>query len=1179
MTRNEERRRHLRRTRDALEELECTLFTSPDGNGDASLAGTSSDVDADHYAYMGRTSRFVPAAPAMKARPLEAADTRHPPHREKRKRKSRSKQMVIKMRDVEGTGGGSVTSREKNSQSSQSTNALTPDHAAQRQRHRPPVSPLQSVSGDREGGATPDTHDGADERADGIPLPFVSPAARFAALCAASSKNKGLSRKNAQRLTQNSLLGYGSVVRTDEYTFGVGGGANVSDDDEDDDVVGDESDHARAGTVHFRFTGAFSDATSDSKVLPSTAVSHEAGVGAQQQQHPRGRTGRGSGSAGETTAADGVVLAVSIRGMSPLHADTGVVHPFVRVWVVSCVTGQSLVQESAAVPCAVTHPFDMRAHKSRAPWWDAKVALRLSSERLRGAASDAMLLVEVLDFGNETIHGFPLLRSGLYPICWGFMMLRDCTGRSALASAENVHVQMYRYPQRMPWYLTWLKALLPSSWSAAGARLQTSDLSNVLGSRPRVSSGPDITTDVPSIYHVFKFHFNRKIPYEGGMVLTLRQHSDTSYVPDTTDMLPYEEYLLSMLVSGGGSCAVPRSTHAAAADREVEGSDDRVPLRGRLTTSAVPASPWAPANENYYRMDGERSLLPHDVVQTSAVMGVVTCVCFTHNGTLFALGVYRHLQYIVELRNPLLPNMPVAATLLGHTGHFHRIVFQKEDRYMLSCSSDGTVRVWQPTHPNSPFSADACVGPSSVQCVCTLPHGFPVYAAIFHQEKIIAGGFSDQLFVWGYERPLEGELPSMATAADDSALHLTATFTPQLQISQNDDTAARSTRVLLGELIHRVDNAGVLTEGGEPTITLSLASNERSNRAWSVHANGAVVCWRAIGESSDRGGRASAAAQNWQMSVRHTADCDGASEVQVCGSYAIVVCGQAPLIFVFDATTCEQLRVVSTRLPPATPVSLLPDGEAFVGAVGDPSRLVAWECFDGGLCTPSTGYGQAAPLYSVARMSWAESQQLSVMVSRSPCTEEDMVRFLRGPSAPLPGQSPAAYYCAKQEEQYRLQNIPSEMTLLTVAGTVRKRSTVIQTMDHRASETFCAMFGGDLKAKRKAEYIAQRTQASKQRETERDSRRARLHQEVLMGDLTSPFATAAQSVPYDATEKGARMNAIINFWRGLVGQHKHGAEDLQRVDANAAVSESSVEPPPPATHRILQYLDEDGDAA
>lgn len=1176
----EEKPRHLRRTKDVLEKADCALFTSPDGDRDASAVDSSSDDSGESdeaYAYVGRTRRVGNvtardgATPAGDTQQRNVAEA-HRRHRSTLRGEQRSKRkaMVIKMREVEGKSG-SVTSHGMASQSSHSTNALTPDQAKNK-RHRRSSGPTPAAP-QRDAAAESDVPTTSDEdtHSDHTPLSYITPAARVAALCKASTKNKGLSRKNARRLTRKSLLGFGNqgLAPLD---------IAVEEDDNDEDA---EVEHAQAGTVHFRFTGAFSDATSDSKVLPAT--SHEVSGGKQRV------IGKAAAAASGAT-----VLALTIRGMSPLHADAGVVHPFVRAWVVSCVTGRSLVEASAAVPCAVTQPFDIRAHKTRAPWWDAKVALRLSTERLRGGAADAMLLLEVLDFGNETIHGFPLFRSGLYPICWGFLMLRDCTGRSNLVAAENVHVQMFRYPQRTPWYLTWLTALLPFSWSAAGAYLQTYDLNAALGDRLGLSHGADAVCDVPTIYHVFQLCFNRKIPYDGGMVVTMRQYCDAHYVPETTDMLPYEEYLLSMLVSGGGSCAVPRSA-AAAASLGSEGEADSdaraaaVPGGGRSATAAaagaaVPASSWAPAAENYYRMDGERSLLPHGVLQTSAVMGAVTCVCFAHNGTLFALGVCRHLQYLVELRNPLLPDMPVVATLLGHTGHLHRVVFQKEDRYMLSCSSDGTVRVWQPTHPNSSFSADACAGRASVQCVCTLPHGFPVYAAIFHQEKVIAGGFSDQLFVWGYERPLEGELPSMGSASaaeEDSALHLTATFTPELQISQNDDAGGKPTRVLLGELIARVDNAGVLVEGGEPTITLSIASNERSNRVWSVHANSAVVCWRAVGESASAGERAGRTASaekshNWQMSVRHTADCDGASEVQVNGSYAIVVCERAPLVFVFDATTCEQLRVVSTRLPAATPVSLLPDGEAFVGAVGDPSRLIAWECFDGGLCTAPTGYAQAAPLYSVVRMSWAESQQLCVMVSRSPCTEDDVVRFLRGPSAPAPGQSTAAYYYAQQAEQYRLQGMPSEITLLTVAGTARRRSTVIQTVDSRASEVLCAMFGGDLKAKRKSGYIARRTQASRQRETERDSRRARLHQEAMMSDPSSAFATMVNAVPYDATEKGARMNAIINFWRGLVGQHKHGTEDLQRLDAGASAAARTPPPPPFATHRVLQYLDEDG---
>ncbi|KAK7199704.1 WD domain, G-beta repeat [Novymonas esmeraldas] len=1193
----ESRPHPLRRQRGALEAPKSDLFSngeaslSDGGSRTASVSSSAGDGRGAHddSVFVGRTRRMgdphAPANQRHRRRHDTAAEAtvqrsvsrrrrerHHISHGSSSSAAAQRPAAVVHLYEAEDRSGPSsvsAASREKTSVTSLSTNALTPDAEEKRQRdrgdaqHRPrdnasaTPAPLADPAG---GGAAVDVVADTD-----APLPFSSPAVQWRARCDARSANpKGPSKKAMNELARAVMLGSADLSERR-------GGADWDNASAD---VGDATAGGGAGggggerTVHFRVTGAFEDDRGRS------APPRRAGSSSDARGDDGGDSRRSS-----QLSSGGAVVVLTVRGMSPLHADTGVVHPFVRAWVVSGATGRSLVQATAAVPCAVTHPFDLRAHKTRAPWWNAQVALRLSPDLLRSAVNDALLLLEVLDFGNESIHGFPLLRRGLYPICWGFLMLRDCAGRSNLSAADDVHVQLYRFPSRTPWYLTWLSAVLPVSWAAAGAAMQPSDLALAFGHPGGSRQGGDsVANDVPAIYEIFANANNRKIPYDGGMVIGVRQSRNAAFVPETTDMLAYEEYLLSMLVAGGGSSAVPRSSRSISADATPPPPLGRAGDRAAASTAAVPANPWAAAaaapQENYYRLDGERSLLPHDVLQATAVPGVVTCVSFSHGGSVVALGICRHLQYAVELRDPMLPDVPAVAHLVGHTGHIHRVVFQKEDSYLLSCSSDGTVRVWQPRGLNGIFSAESCAGPDGVHCVCTLPHGFPVYAAIFHQDKVVTGGFSDQLLVWDYEHTFESEMPSIPST-EDATLRLTATFTPEFNATTRSVDSlrqSRSTVPAVGELVHRIDAAGAAAAAareGEPTITLSLASNERSNRAWSVHANGAVVCWRATGESGGRGGKEG----GWEMSLRHRADCDGATEVEVRGAHAIVTCGSAPFVVVFDATTCEQLRVVNTRLPFTAPIHLLPDGETFAAAVGDSGRLLAWECFDGGLCTPATGYGKAAPNYTVARMAWAESQQLAVFVSRSPCSELEQLRHVQGPVAPAAGQSTTAFHCWQQEQQYRQCDMPSEATLLTIAGTVRRKATVIQTTDRHASDAFVAMFGGDVQPKRKAAYLAQRSRAIHQRAAERDTRNARLHPTALTSEPSALFATSAvANVPYEATEKGARMNAIVNFWRGLVSQHHHAEMDVELTEKAAAADTNNARP---STRRALRYVQDD----
>lgn len=1075
---------------------------------------------------------------------------------------------VVRLFDGEGRRGPWLSSvlQEKTSISSYNTTALSPDGDTKRRKNG------RGAHASRGSGNTTGTEEAAPAALAGsrafptvedgshAPLLFMSPATRLHAACQNSTKNKGLTKAEASLLTQRLLLGSTDAGRRHEADRW-----NVAIVAHDGEETGNTGGVGSERATQFRATGAFKG--EDESARPWHTGSSD-GHACQRRGSAESITSSKLAAAGASDE-HGVVLVLTIRGMSPLHADASVVHPLVRAWVVSCATGRSLVQASTSVPCAVTHPFDLRAHKTRAPWWNAQLALRLRSEQMRTAADDAMLLLEVLDFGNETIHGFPLLREGLYPICWGFLMLRDCVGRSNLLAADDLHVQLYRYPSRTPWYLSLLSALIPVSCSAAGAAFEPHGSS----AAPCCSDGPrvSIANDVPTIHTVFATANNRKIPYEGCIVLRVRQTSNTAFVPDTTEMLLYEEYLLSMLASNGGSDAVPRSSRCVSAAVNNEVSLGRMREEEGVRGAAVPACPWPTIvlPENYYRMDGERSLLPHEILQTTAVLGAVTCVSFAHSGSFVALGVCRHLQHVVELRNPLLPDVAVVACLVGHTGHIHRVVFQKEDKYLLSCSSDGTVRVWQPRSSESVLTREPSAGPDSMQCVCTLPHGFPVYTAVFHQDKIIAGGFSDQIFVWDYEHTIQGEMESMTTMGN-TTLRLITTFTPAHHTRTPPTDSQRTTREVPGQLVQRVDTAGA-TAAPEcvSTMTLSLASNERSNRVWSVHANSSVVCWRATVETASSGGGGS----RWQMSKRHTADCSGAAEVQVKGGYAIVTCGSAPIVFIFDATTCEQLRVVNTRLSFATPIHLLPDGEAFVAVVGDSSRLLAWECFDGGLCTPVSGYGKASPLFNVARMVWAESQQLAVFVSHSPSSEGEIARYKQGPMQPAAGQSAAAFHYRQQELQYRQGDIPTEATLITVAGTARGKSTVLLKTDRNSSDAFVKMFGGDVQPKRKATYLVERERAMHQRAAERATRNERLHPTTASTELSALFAApVATSIPYDVTEKGARMNTIVNFWRGLVSQHRRTAahpQEGERVSSSADAFGTQ-----PAAWRALQYIED-----
>lgn len=918
----------------------------------------------------------------------------------------------------------------------------------------------------------------------------------------------------------------------------------------------------------------------------------------EDQQHPQHQP--------ETAPATSLTFSITVRGMSPLHADGGVVHPFVRIWLVHCVTGENLVAPGAAVPCAITQPFDLRQRRSRSPWWEAEVALRLRTDLTPEALKEAAVLLEVLDCGNETIHGFFVPRFGLYPICWGYYLLYDCYGK-AHRSDENVHVQLFPFPLRAPWYVQTLQAILPfrlSSDAVYAPAEYSLDLGGVLGRPPHGAppplSAPPNSTTPPVVFQVFKNPMNRKVTYAGGLVISVKLLQSSSYYPSTTDMLPYEEYLLNLLIAGGGSSAVPRRTPGTTAESILQATRmqraNPWSLGRSMLTRSLSMVNTSTLGQAYYRLPGERTLPPTSTLQIAVVSGRVTCVAFSHNGSVVALGITRHLQYVVELRNPLTPEMGVQWQLPGHMGHIHEVVFQRNDRTLLSCSSDKTVRVWRPATMDGVFDVNT-LATTTVVCVSLLSHGFPVYCAIFHQEHIITGGFDAMLRTWRFAQPLadaddrEGGNPAAVSAPSieevGSSLRLTATFTPGLESSASPSSLTTAVRGMLGELVHHTE----VDEEETAAMVLSLASNESGNRVWSVNSHGVVICWRAVYEKQRKGNRV------WQMTERSREDCPGAKSVQVAGDIAIVAAlpsgtPTAPVVYVFHATSCEHLRLVRTRLPANAPVCLLPDGEAFAAGTAD-GKLAFVDCKDGSPCSAQDGYAKVQTKFPVDRLAWAAGQQLALLCSPSPC-----------PRMMLPNASAVLEQAALVEEQKATPGnaalpqreggygVPMELTAIAVVGTVRDTRSVIIASQDRASEQFCAACGGEVVRKRKSATLAARTLARKQRNPDASARRVRLQEVPTLPDVADFFAHTAMPMT-DFSDRNAKMSAIVNFWKGLVTQRARSRAATSRTghhpieESRSTRSDDSVHssddrrevrlgaPPIGSAHRVLQYTDLD----
>eukprot|EP00796_Vickermania_ingenoplastis_P013316 gene13316-9152_t len=800
------------------------------------------------------------------------------------------------------------------------------------------------------------------------------------------------------------------------------------------------------------------------------------------------------------------VLSVTVRGMSPLPADASVVHPFVRVWVLDCQTGRNLLGEGRHTQCGITQPFDLRMRATRCPWWEADLPLPLDGDACDDAARRAMVLFEVCDAGNESIYGTYIPRQGLQRLCWGFFMLYDTEGRLQLPR-ENFHVQLYPFPSETAWYTRLLQQFLPNGFASSAVFAPATEALDVGGTISRGGEVPEAVAQrqlgllrAPEVFRVFQDPTSRKVCFRGGLVASARLSADPQ--PVRPALLVYEEYLLNLLLKSGLATVSPLPPPLDTTEDEEAG-----PFVA--TTSYVPGRTGS--GPNFSREPGERALLPTHLVGTFLVEGRVTCMSLSHGGTVLAAGVTVNMSYEVQIRDSLSPSFECVRKLKGHTAHIHAVVFNRKDSLLVSCSADMTARVWKPS-PRRDEDERTAAHFAATRCVLVLPHAFPVYGAVFHQDHVVTCGCSPLLLAWKCDASLT--TPSTSSSSTPRSFtdgsQLTASFTPGSPFgdsAMSSSTPAPPGAAIASQIVSKVSNEA-------DTVILSISAAAKGNHIWSISSSGKVTCWRAVNERREKG----ASERVWQMSARRSLSCSGGTHIACDGKYVLVTCAKLPLSYIVEYATGQQLFAVPTRLPPDRPFHLLPDGDAFVAGAAD-GTLQAWECIDAGVCTPSGGYQKLRIPHDIRSISWATDRHLCAF----------------GSEAPLPQDS------ALLQQRAGLQ--PVERTAITIAGTVRHSASIVLSSGASAAEEFSRACGSLLSSKRRAAVtVAKTKERSRTRLMDKD-RDTRLY------DHKDTVLEFSEQVSLKQEERYNRMDFILNFWKGLTKQHRHRASGADEEDA------------------------------
>ncbi|KAJ7990818.1 hypothetical protein DPEC_G00290860 [Dallia pectoralis] len=186
---------------------------------------------------------------------------------------------------------------------------------------------------------------------------------------------------------------------------------------------------------------------------------------------------------------------------------------------------------------------------------------------------------------------------------------------------------------------------------------------------------------------------------------------------------------------------VDPSIRSMMALQQERGSTSFSELQSETTRRTIKLSPDnRPEPISWSRMPGQVCRIPNKPMLSfrGSQMGCFT-VRFSHNGRMLATACADKDAFPVVVYE--IPTGKALAAFNGHLSIVYDLCWSRDDRSLLSASSDGTVRMWDVQR----FQAIARK---------VLPHPSFVYCARFHptaQDLVVSGGFDCLLRVWTVE--------------------------------------------------------------------------------------------------------------------------------------------------------------------------------------------------------------------------------------------------------------------------------------------------------------------------------------------------------------------------------------------------------------------------------------------
>ncbi|XP_026195141.1 jouberin isoform X2 [Anabas testudineus] len=399
------------------------------------------------------------------------------------------------------------------------------------------------------------------------------------------------------------------------------------------------------------------------------------------------------------TFDDSLVLGVNVHRTDRLKTDLLISHPMVKIHVVDEITGQYVKKEDCHRPVSsfyeqenvdhilpiMTQPFDFKKNKSIIPEWEEQI---IFNERFG-------YFVQQNDESPRVILFFEIL---------DFITMEE--------ARANVDVEKHeRGFRKIAW--AFLKLVGTNGVLNIDSKLRL----QLFCPLPRAKRQPK-TIEVAEWWKKYPRHKYASTLYVTVKGIKLPEHVD----PSIRSMMALQEER--------------GSTSYSDLQNEVTRRNLTQPLDNK-----PPVLRWS-------RLPGQVCRIPNKSMLAfrGGQMGCFT-VLFSHAGTILAAACADRDAFPVVVYE--IPSGKVLAAFSGHLKIVYDLCWSRDDRSLLSASSDGTVREW---------NVERLLG--TAQKVLTHPSF--VYCAQYHptaQNLVVTGGYDSVLRVWRLDvNDLNGQL-------------------------------------------------------------------------------------------------------------------------------------------------------------------------------------------------------------------------------------------------------------------------------------------------------------------------------------------------------------------------------------------------------------------------------------